>query len=190
MTSDRPNPAKAERFFPSVPPWTRISEGRIRCPRIFSRLAPAVALGLMVGACGCKQEEQGPPSPQAEATSGKPAESGGPPSSLKPVNPNDSAKAQEQARMAVIMAMRRGEPPPPPAMKLRGGEPATPEVMQAYNQELLRVRVQERRSPENLDELVQKWIGRWRLLPRLPAPPPGKRIVYDEQNCIIRLDPP
>jgi hypothetical protein len=73
---------------------------------------------------------------------------------------------------------------------LRGGEPATPEVLAAYNQELLRARIQQRESPQTLEELVNKWIRQWRLLPPLPTPPPGRRIVYDDINCIIRLDPP
>lgn len=113
------------------------------------------------------------------------------PADLKPANPDDPPQAQEKARLAAVMAMRQGTPPPPPpALRLRGGELATPEVLAAYNLELLRVRIQQRESPESLEELVQKWIRQWRLLPPLPTPPPGKQIVYDEINCIIRLDPP
>jgi len=134
-----------------------------------------VVAALMLAACGCDQEpELSVPTQEV----------------LKPVNPKDSPKAQEEARMAVLLAMRRGIPPPPSAVKLKGGEPATPEILDAYNLELLRARIQERRSPETLEELVQKWIQKWRLLPALPKPPPGKRIVYDDLNCIIRLDPP
>jgi hypothetical protein len=32
---------------------------------------------------------------------------------------------------------------------------------------------------------VRKWP-----MPRLPTPPPGKRIVYDARYHIIKLDPP
>ena len=125
--------------------------------------------------CSCKKETKLPSTP---------------PENLKPVNPNDSPKAQEEARLAVLLAMRRGDPPATPTMKLNGGELASPEVLEAYNTELLRARLQERRSPESLDDLVRNWIQKWRLLPNLPVSPPGKRIVYDELNCIIRLDPP
>lgn len=136
---------------------------------------------------GCNREKStsntGAPDPRAGATAAA--------AHLKPVNPDDPPQAQEQARLAAVMAMRQGAPPPPPpALRLRGGELATPEVLAAYNQELLRVRIQQRESPESLEELVQKWIRQWRLLPPLPTPPPGKRIVYDDINCILRLDPP
>lgn len=191
MTFDRPSPGEVERCASRVQAATNLSEGRSCHTSILARCGCAVMLGFMVGVYGCSKEAKGPPSAQPEAASGNLAESGRSSSNLKPVDPDDSAKAQEQARLAAIMAMRRGAPPPPPpAIRLRGGEAATPEVLRAYNQELLRVRIQERRSPETLEELVQKWIGQWRLLPRLPTPPQGKRIIYDDRNCIIRLDPP
>ncbi len=154
---------------------------------IINALVLIMPLGL-IQVCGCKKESQKAETPEAVSAPANPANS---PPALQPVKPDDPAAAQQRARMAVVMAMRRGDAPPPPAaMKLRGRELATPEVLQAYNQELLRVRVQERSSPENLEDLVQKWIGKWRLLPPLPTPPPGKRIVYDDLNGIIRLDPP
>jgi len=103
----------------------------------------------------------------------------------RPVNPADSPEAQEKARIAQAAAFRAGIEPPAPALKLRGGEPATPEVLAAYNQELARAIFRRRDAPESLEELVRKWG-----LPPLPTPPPGKRIVYDPVNRIIRLDPP
>jgi len=191
MTFDRPSPGEVEHCASRVQAATALSQCRRRHTSILARGGCAVVVGLLVGVCGCNQEAKGPPSAPSEAASGTPAESGRSSANLKPVNPDDSAKAQEQARLAAIMAMRRGAPPPPPpAIRLRGGEAATPEVLRAYNQELLRARIQERRSPETLEELVQKWIGQWRLLPGLPTPPPGKRIIYDDRNCIIRVDPP
>ncbi len=158
-----------------------------RCLSHITGMAALTVLALVLGGCEKKSDESGS---AAEAMLGTPADSGAAGANLKPVNPNDSAQAQEQARMAVALAMRRGIQPPPPAMKLRGGERATPEVLAAYNQELLRVRIRERESPETLEELVQKWIRKFRWLPNLPTPPPGKRIVYDDRNCIIRLEPP
>jgi hypothetical protein len=144
------------------------------------------ALLLALGACSREKSASSAKTPVG-------VEPGGPVpvADLKPVNPDDPPQAQEKARLAAVMAMRQGSPPPPPpALRLRGGELATPEVLAAYNQELLRVRILQRESPESLDALVQKWIRQWRWLPPLPTPPPGKRIVYDDVNCIIRLDPP
>jgi hypothetical protein len=92
---------------------------------------------------------------------------------------------QEQQRIAQAVAMRNGIAPPPPSIQLRGGEPATPEVMAAYNQMLAQLIFQRRDAPETLEELVRKWP-----MPRLPTPPPGKRIVYDARNRIIVLYPP
>lgn len=144
-------------------------------PRVVNSYRLLAIVGLILAVSGCNREAEMPVPTQAD---------------LKPVNPQDSPKAQEAARMAAILAMRRGVPPPPLAVRLKGGEPATPEVLEAYNAELLRARIQERRSPENLEELTQKWVKQWRLLPGLPKPPPGKRIVYDDVNCIVRLEPP
>lgn len=112
------------------------------------------------------------------------------PAEVKPVNPNDSEKAQEQTRVQQLMAHNKGVQAPPAALKLRGGEPATPEVLEAYNQELTRVRFKMGESPESLQELKTKWIQARRLLPPLPTPPPGKKIVYDPLRIIIRVDPP
>lgn len=103
-----------------------------------------------------------------------------------PINPEAPVDTQEKARIAQAIAMRQGIEPPKPALQLRGGELATPEVIAAYNQELLRARFKRGESPESLQELVQKW----RELPRLPTPQPGKRIVYDVRNSIIRQEPP
>lgn len=69
-------------------------------------------------------------------------------------------------------------------MTLRGGEPATPEVLAAYNQELARAIFRRREASETPEEL-----RRWPL-PTLPTPPPGRQIVYDAANRIIRLNPP
>jgi hypothetical protein len=127
----------------------------------------AVALGL--AACGCKKAP--PPAPR--------------PTDAAPVNPAAPADAQEKARIAQAVAFRQGIEPPAPTLKLRGGELATSEVLTAYNQELARLIFRQRDAPETLDELVRKWP-----LPKLPTAPPGKRIVYDPVNRIIRLDPP
>lgn len=102
------------------------------------------------------------------------------------INAEAPVDAQAKARIAQAIALRQGIEPPKPALQLRGGELATPEVLAAYNQELLRARFKRGESPESLQELVQKW----RELPRLPKPPPGKQIVYDVHNSIIRLEPP
>ena len=127
-----------------------------------------LAAGLVLAACGHK-------STKAAAT--KPADA-------NPVNPAAEPAAQEKARVAQAVAFRAGVEPLAPQLQLRGGELATPEVLAAFNQELARAIFRHRDAPETLDELVRKW-----RLPRLPTPPPGKRIVYDEVNRIIRLDP-
>ena len=101
-----------------------------------------------------------------------------------PVNPSAPESEQDKQRTAQAVAMRSGYVPPPPAMQLRGGEPATPEVLQAYNQQLTRLIFQRQDAPETLEQL-RKWP-----MPRLPTPPPGKRIVYDARNRIIVLYPP
>ncbi len=103
----------------------------------------------------------------------------------KPVNVEASADAQQQARVAQAAAIRDGIVPPEPALKLRGGELATREVLDAYNQYLLRYIAQNREAPESMQELM-----RIRTLPRLPTAPSGKRIVYDPLNRLIKLDPP
>jgi hypothetical protein len=107
------------------------------------------------------------------------------PEQVAPINPESPAEAQQKARLQQAVAIREGIEPPPPAIKLRGGELATPEVIAAYNQELLRYIVRTKDTPESLQELM-----RIRELPRLPTPPPGKRIVYDPVNRIIKLYPP
>ncbi len=100
-----------------------------------------------------------------------------------PINPEASAESQEKARTAQAVAMRNRVQPAPPAIKLRGGEPATPEVLAAYNQELMLYRYREQDAPETMQELL-----RIKSLPRLPTAPPGKRIVYDPANFIIKLE--
>lgn len=107
------------------------------------------------------------------------------PEQVVPINPEASAEAQQKARLEQAVAIREGIMPPPPAIKLRGGELATPEVLAAYNQELLRYIVRTKDTPESLQELM-----RIRELPRLPTPPPGKQIVYDPVNRMIKLYPP
>ncbi len=96
-----------------------------------------------------------------------------------------TADGQETQRVALAVAMREGKVPPPPAIQLRGGEPATPEVLDAYTARLAQLIGQRRDVPETLDELVKKWP-----MPALPTPPPGKQIVYDGRNHIIKLYPP
>jgi hypothetical protein len=135
----------------------------------------ALVTGLALAVCGCRKE--------TKTTAPTPAD-------LKPLNPNDSLEVQEQKRVAQLRAFHAGVDIPPPSIKLRGGELATPEVLEAYNQELTRVRFKVGESPESLQALVQKWIQRRRLLPPLPTAPPGKRIVYDPLRVIIRLEPP
>jgi len=106
------------------------------------------------------------------------------PEDVVPVNADATPEEQQNQRMKMAVAIRDGVMPPEPEYKLKGGEQATPEVLEAYNQLLLRAMVQRREPPESLQEL-QRWP-----LPRLPSPPPGKRIIYDPANCIVRLDPP
>jgi hypothetical protein len=101
------------------------------------------------------------------------------------VNPEAAPDAQEKARIAQAMAMRQGQAPAAPSIKLRGGEMATPEVLAAYNLRLAQLIFQRRDAPETLEELVRKWP-----MPRLPTAPPGKQIVYDARNRIIKLDHP
>jgi hypothetical protein len=157
----------------------------------------------MLAVCGCKKKTETPPAPpqpqpESATSSTSPAKPATPVAPtgreanimLKPVNPNDSEQVQKSQRTEVLMAIRTGMVPPPPALKLKGGEPATPEVLQAYNVMLIRAMPHYGESPENLEQLKQELIQRRRLLPKLPTPPPGKQIVYDAQNYIIRLDPP
>ncbi len=131
-------------------------------------LLPIVAgLALLAGGCG---EKKSPPPKPADAA---PVDAAAPPD------------AQEKARVAQAVAMRSGIEPPKPSIQLRGGELATAEVLQAYNQQLARKIFEQRDGPETMEELVRKWG-----MPRLPTPPPGKRIIYDPVNRIIKLDPP
>ena len=103
---------------------------------------------------------------------------------VKPIDANASAEVQQSQRVKIALAIRDGIMPPEPALKLAGGEQATSEVLAAYNQLLLRAAAQRREFPETLEELK-----RWPL-PKLPTPPAGKRIVYDVEKCLVRLDPP
>lgn len=120
--------------------------------------------------CGCKKEAKVPTPTQADA---------------KPINVDVPVEAQEKQRIERGLAMRARVEPPAPALKLRGGELATSEVLEAYNMELARLVFREGDAPETFAELVGK-----KKLPKLPTPPPGKRIVYDARNYMIRLDPP
>jgi len=126
-----------------------------------------VAAGLVLAGCGEKKAKV--------VVTGE---------NVKPVDTTAPEKEQQDQRTRIALAIRDRKMPPEPAMKLAGGEQATPEVLTAYNQLLLRAAVQRQEFPESLEELK-----RWRL-PRLPTPPAGKRIVFDAQNCAIRLDPP
>jgi hypothetical protein len=101
-----------------------------------------------------------------------------------PIDANASAEAQQSQRVKIGLAIRDGIMPLEPALKLKGGEPATKEVLEAYNTLLLRAAVQRREFPESAEELT-----RWKL-PKLPTPPAGKRIIFDVENCLVRLDPP
>lgn len=150
-----------------------------RSIQILGSILCLAACGWVFTGCGSKQT-QVPEPVQSQASPVSPS------SAANPVNPESPAEAQEKARVAQAIAFRAGVEPPPPTLKLRGGEPATPEVLAAFNQELTRARFKRGESPESLEELVTKW----RELPRLPTAPPGKRIVYDIRNSIIRLDPP
>jgi len=126
-----------------------------------------VAAGLMLTGCGGKSKVE-------EIK----------PEDVKAVDPNAPDKEQQNQRVKMMVAIRDNIMPPEPTLKLRGGEQATPEVLEAYNQLLLRAMVYRREPPESLQEL-QRWP-----LPRLPSPPPGKRVIYDPALCIVRLDPP
>jgi hypothetical protein len=150
----------------ALPP-TRV--GKPATLRTIGTICLVVTAGLVLAGCGGKDSKEPTPT-QADAN---------------PVNPEDSASAQEKARIAQAVAMRQGIEPAAPTLKLRGGELATPEVLAAYNQELARLIFREKDVPESLEELARK-----KTMPRLPTPPPGKRIVYDGRNRIIRLDPP
>jgi hypothetical protein len=126
-----------------------------------------VAAGLVLAGCGEKKSV-------VKVT----------PEDLKPINPEASAETLKNQRVKMGLAIRDGIMPDEPALKLKGGEPATSEVLDAYNQLLLRTAVQRREFPESLEEL-KKWP-----VPKLPTPPAGKRIIFDIENCIVRLDPP
>jgi len=143
--------------------------------------ALAVGVGIILAGCGKKAKEG---EAQPPATAEEAAKAPTSPAAM-PVNPRAPVSEQEKQRIAQAVAMREGKAPPPPTIQLRGGELATPEVLQAYNQMLSQLIFQRHEPPESLDELVRKWP-----LPRLPTPPPGKRIVYDGRYHIIRLDPP
>ena len=146
-------------------------------------LVTAVAVGVLAfGGCGRKDSKAKAPtvpeSPQAAAAAPtSPA--------ANPVNPEAPRDVQEKQHLAQAVAMRSGKAPAPPSMVLRGGEPATPEVLQAYNQQLAQLIFQRREGPETLEELVRKWP-----MPKLPTAPAGKQIVYDARNRVIMLYPP
>ena len=142
--------------------------GQFGLPRLIKPACFVLAAGLVLAACGRKESKAPPPTSDAN-----------------PVNPADPPAAQEKARVAQAVAIRSGVVPPPPAIQLRGGEPATPEVLAAYNAQLLQLIVKRRDAPEDLDELVRRWP-----MPALPTPPRGKQIVYDAKNRIILLYPP
>jgi len=142
------------------------SQGRTRRPG-WSAACLFMAAGLLLAGCG-KGEKQAAPT-QQDAT---------------PIDQSLPEDAQQKARIAQAAAIRDGVEPPAPTLKLRGGELATPEVLTAYNQELLRYIWQYKETPESIQELM-----RIRSLPRLPTAPPGKRIVYDPVNRIIKLEP-
>ena len=150
----------------------------------FNRFQPlgfVLAAGLMLAACGHK-ESKAPTSTadSANATTQAPTSP-----AANPVNPAAAPDAQEKARVAQAVAMREGKAPPPPTITLRGGEAATPEVVQAYNQQLAQLIFQRKDAPETLEELVRKWP-----MPKLPTPPAGKQILYDARMRIIVLYPP
>jgi len=157
----------------------------------------------MLTVCGCKKKTapppaQPPPQPEGTATPAgteKPAAQAAPAGReanvmINPVNPDDSEEAKKAQRRAVLMAIRTGMVPPPPALQLKGGELATPQVLQAYNVMLIRAMPHYGQSPETLEQLQRELIQKRRVLPKLPTPPPGKQIVYDAENFIIRLEPP
>ena len=140
-----------------------------------------VGVGTLLTGCGKqapKAESKPPATPEAAAQAPtSPAASA--------INPADPIAVQEQRRIEQAVAIREGKAPPPPQIQLRGGELATPEVLAAWNQQLAQLIFQRREPPETLEEIVRKWP-----MPRLPTPPPGKRIVYDGRYRIIKLDPP
>jgi hypothetical protein len=140
-----------------------------------------VAAGLALTGCGKKAPKVQPPAPaSAEAAAQAPTSP-----AASAINPADSVAVQEKRRVEQAVAMRDGKAPPPPEIQLRGGELATPEVLAAWNQKLAQLIFQRREPPESLEEIARKWP-----MPRLPTPPPGKRIVYDGRYRIIKLDPP
>jgi len=145
---------------------------RSTCPtamiNAISTVCLVLAAGMLLAGCGKSSKT-------AQATQ----------EDAKPINTEAPPDEQEQARIAQAAAIRDGIKPPEPDLKLRGGELATPEVLKAYNVYLLRYIAENREAPESMQELM-----RIRTLPRLPTPPPGKRIVYDPINRIIKLDPP
>jgi hypothetical protein len=140
-----------------------------------------LAVGLVAVACGKKKAKAPEPGPGTEAAAVQAPVS----PAASAVNPTAPPDVQEKQRVAQALAMREGKAPPPPAMQLRGGELATPEVLQAYNQQLAQLIFQRREGPETLEELVRRWP-----MPKLPTPPAGKRIVYDARNRVIMLYPP
>ncbi len=144
--------------------------------------ACVVAAGLLLAGCGRKGAKDQPTASQASPSAAAPAPVS---AAAAPVNPTAPADQQEKQRVAQALAMRSGQAPPPPSMTLRGGEPATPEVLTAYNHQLAQLIFKRRDAPESLEELVRKWP-----MPRLPTPPPGKRIVYDARMRVITLYPP
>jgi hypothetical protein len=158
---------------PVALPATRASKSDFL--RLVHTACLMMAVGLAVANHGCSKQSKTPAVKETDAM---------------PVNPAATPSNQEKALIAQRQAFRQGIEPPAPALKLRGGEPATAEVLAAYNQELARAVFKWRDSPENLQDLVQYWVELRRQLPRLPTPPSGKRIVYEDHFHIIRLDPP
>ena len=138
-------------------------------------------MGIALAGCGKKATEAASqPPPTAEAAAHAPTSA-----AASAINPADPVAVQEKRRIEQAVAMREGKAPPPPQIQLRGGELATPEVLAAWNQRLAQLIFQRREPPETIEEIVRKWP-----MPRLPTPPPGKRIVYDGRYRIIKLDPP
>jgi hypothetical protein len=145
--------------------------------------ACVVAAGLLL-LTGCGKKETKSEAAVAAAAAAN-AEKAPVSQAAAPVNLAAPAAEQEKQRLAQALAMREGKAPPPPAITLRGGELATPEVLDAYNKQLAQLIFKYRDAPESLDELVKRWP-----MPRLPTPPPGKRVVYDPRYRIIALYPP
>ena len=125
-----------------------------------------LAVGLTFGGCG-KDDESATVKPEE----------------LVPVSAEAPPDVQEKARITQSTAIYQGIEPPAPTLKLRGGELATPEVLAAYNQELLRHMVKTKDVPETLDHLKRS-----RELPKLPTAPAGQRIVYDPTSRTIKLE--